>query len=82
MKRHRISLLSGMILLAAPILGPDLASRRGRPAPDVLIEDAVLEDGRLSMTAGQAGKETASKAPLPGGAFSIPGPPHLFRSFP
>lgn len=54
-KKSGVLLLVALVLLTVPVLGFDLAMRRGAPTLDVSIEDMVLEDGRFSMTASQGG---------------------------
>lgn len=54
-KKPGILVLLVLLLFAAPVLGFDLAMRRGSPTLDISVEDVVLEDGRFSMTASQGG---------------------------
>ena len=53
-------LLLTLVLLAAPMLALDFASRRGSPATDVSIEALALEDDHFSMTACLEGKSAAT----------------------
>ena len=55
MRQRKLSfaamLLLMLVLLAAPFLALDFASRRGSPTTDVFIKNLVLEDTHFSMTA-------------------------------
>ena len=53
-------LLLTLVLLAAPMLTLNFASRRGSPAADVSIEALALEDDHFSMTASLEGKSAAA----------------------
>ena len=60
MKQHKISFMLvlplTLVLVLAPVLAFDFASRRGSPTTDVSVESLTLEDNCFSMTAGQGGK--------------------------